>query len=445
MKKLIFLLSLVCGVAVAQVGPPPATPAEAAAGTDRYKYLTPYAASQGGLSSPTGGVSVLTAVNISATNAAWETQTTTNALTRNITNQWSRGSGRYYGPVITDGPALPQNNGWGSIDLQSPQKSPVGVPSLGSNTNSAGGWNCFIGGGEGNVIYQNQEGYDFQGWKTIGSSIGGGNNNTMINADTCGIGMGDSNYLGPSSGSPQNYVDDSFIPFGISCAVFDTIDAMAMGWACTNTAGGGSMVMGWHSSLESGGTMAYGEEVHIRGQTHAIGGIGKSILLTNALNSFAIGLNHRITATNAGAIGIGLTNTTNGDWLFGVGSKALTVKSNGNVVAAGTYVSPLLDSPSVTGPLQLQDNVGINLDSSGFNTIYGDGTDIHIDSTFGKTTLSGEVQTLQKFTVGSGGPTITAGSGAPSSSEPNGSLYLRTDGSTTTTLYVRISGAWVGK
>lgn len=71
MKKLIFLLSLICGVAVAQVGPPPATPAEAAAGMDRYKYLTPYAASQGGLSSPTGGISVLTAVNIAATNSAY--------------------------------------------------------------------------------------------------------------------------------------------------------------------------------------------------------------------------------------------------------------------------------------------------------------------------------------------------------------------------------------
>lgn len=46
---------------------------------------------------------------------------------------------------------------------------------------------------------------------------------------------------------------------------------------------------------------------------------------------------------------------------------------------------------------------------------------------------------------GSGAPTITSGAGAPASSEPNGSLYLRTDGSTATTLYVRISGAWVGK
>ena len=40
-------------------------------------------------------------------------------------------------------------------------------------------------------------------------------------------------------------------------------------------------------------------------------------------------------------------------------------------------------------------------------------------------------------------PTLTSGSGAPSATEPNGSLYLRTGGAATTTLYARISGAWV--
>lgn len=40
-------------------------------------------------------------------------------------------------------------------------------------------------------------------------------------------------------------------------------------------------------------------------------------------------------------------------------------------------------------------------------------------------------------------PTVTSGSGAPSASEPNGSVYLRTGGAAATTLYLRISGAWV--
>jgi len=40
-------------------------------------------------------------------------------------------------------------------------------------------------------------------------------------------------------------------------------------------------------------------------------------------------------------------------------------------------------------------------------------------------------------------PTVTSGSGAPSASEPNGSVYLRTGGAAATTLYLRVSGAWV--
>lgn len=40
-------------------------------------------------------------------------------------------------------------------------------------------------------------------------------------------------------------------------------------------------------------------------------------------------------------------------------------------------------------------------------------------------------------------PTITSGSAVPSSTQPAGSLYLRTGGTTADTiLYVRFSGAW---
>ena len=40
-------------------------------------------------------------------------------------------------------------------------------------------------------------------------------------------------------------------------------------------------------------------------------------------------------------------------------------------------------------------------------------------------------------------PTVTSGSGAPSASEPNGSVYLRTNGASANTRYLRIGGAWV--
>ena len=44
--------------------------------------------------------------------------------------------------------------------------------------------------------------------------------------------------------------------------------------------------------------------------------------------------------------------------------------------------------------------------------------------------------------LGSGGPTITTGTGAPSHSAPDGSVYLRQDGTAATTLYIRAGGAW---
>jgi hypothetical protein len=41
-----------------------------------------------------------------------------------------------------------------------------------------------------------------------------------------------------------------------------------------------------------------------------------------------------------------------------------------------------------------------------------------------------------------GSPTITTGASAPVAVEPNGSIYLRNDGTASTTLYVRAGGAW---
>lgn len=44
--------------------------------------------------------------------------------------------------------------------------------------------------------------------------------------------------------------------------------------------------------------------------------------------------------------------------------------------------------------------------------------------------------------LGAGGPTITAGAGVPGTTPPDGSIYLRTDGTSITTIYVRAAGAW---
>ena len=40
-------------------------------------------------------------------------------------------------------------------------------------------------------------------------------------------------------------------------------------------------------------------------------------------------------------------------------------------------------------------------------------------------------------------PTITGGASAPDEAQPNGSVYFRTDGGAGSTVYIRVSGAWL--
>ena len=95
-----------------------------------------------------------------------------------------------------------------------------------------------------------------------------------------------------------------------------------------------------------------------------------------------------------------------------------------------------------TSAVESGSNAGSNLqlyayDDSGA----GLGVGIEISRATRKVTI-GAPGTTAGIELGSGGPTITTGTGAPSHSAPNGSVYLRTDGTATTTLYVRASGAW---
>jgi hypothetical protein len=66
-----------------------------------------------------------------------------------------------------------------------------------------------------------------------------------------------------------------------------------------------------------------------------------------------------------------------------------------------------------------------------------------IDPDFGSQSVitSGDIQGAS-IVIGASGPTVTVGTGAPSDSEPNGSLFLRVDGTSTTGAYTRQSGSW---
>ena len=76
-----------------------------------------------------------------------------------------------------------------------------------------------------------------------------------------------------------------------------------------------------------------------------------------------------------------------------------------------------------------------NDDGSSIGQVFG------IDRATGRVTID-SVGSTAGIELGSGGPTITSGTGAPTHSAPNGSTYHRTDGTASTTLYVRAAGAW---
>jgi hypothetical protein len=120
--------------------------------------------------------------------------------------------------------------------------------------------------------------------------------------------------------------------------------------------------------------------------------------------------------------------------IFADSRDALTFDRTANVSITHTYsigVSVVTADFLRLGPSGAD---GVRIFNSGGVNVGSDST----DHGAGNLAVTGKILT-------SSGATITSGTGAPSASEPNGSIYLRTDGTSTTTLYVRASSAWTAK
>lgn len=147
--------------------------------------------------------------------------------------------------------------------------------------------------------------------------------------------------------------------------------------------------------------------------------------------------------------GSGLTSDTTGNLAlsgapsnFGATSRVLQVNSGED-----GYAAVLADGEGRTLQMLASDFHGVaavgTRSAHPLTICVGDTTRITV-STTGRVTLAAAGPTAG-IELGTSGPTITTGTGAPTHSAPNGSLYTRTDGGAGTTLYVRESGAWVGK
>jgi len=77
--------------------------------------------------------------------------------------------------------------------------------------------------------------------------------------------------------------------------------------------------------------------------------------------------------------------------------------------------------------------IAIHQGHSGVNLIVGTTTALAATTT---------TITAPSYTIGTSGPSITTGTGVPATTVPNGSLFLRSDGASSTAIYTRQSGAW---
>lgn len=139
----------------------------------------------------------------------------------------------------------------------------------------------------------------------------------------------------------------------------------------------------------------------------------------------AIGLGENINVFNA--VGYGAT----GYGSFAAAELALVAAEGWSDTAQGTYMG---FSVTATGSTVRAE--AMRLQASGIltlGTLVANGT--------AKLQVSGGAL-IDTVNVGAaaGVPTITSGAGAPSSTQPNGSLYLRTDGAANTRVYISEGG-----
>lgn len=144
--------------------------------------------------------------------------------------------------------------------------------------------------------------------------------------------------------------------------------------------------------------------------------------------TYSIGTSAKSSGTktiNLGAANDTVTKTLN----LGTGSTSSTTTVNIGTNSGGTSAINTYGTLTHTGAATISSTLGV----TGTTTLGA----LSVGAVTGSSTIQGT-----SFIIGASGPTITAGTGVPASSPPNGSLYVRTDGANTTALYARSSSTW---
>lgn len=183
---------------------------------------------------------------------------------------------------------------------------------------------------------------------------------------------------------------------------------------------------------------------------------------------------HSLTLAPQAAFSGASVNTASGDLLIALpasvggglaprvkvtqgGSNLFSLTKNGRVQGSTftcLYFGTAVDSESTTDYTFAGDGNVVTLNApTGVGVSIGNATQLSITPNVfnffpGTVSLQSAGTTVAAITPGglaitnSSGPTLTSGTGAPASTPPNGSVYLRTDGTGATTVYERAGGAW---
>lgn len=126
-----------------------------------------------------------------------------------------------------------------------------------------------------------------------------------------------------------------------------------------------------------------------------------------------------------------------------LGGQLRVISSNG--IPAHAFVGDVSTDSQIYIWSGRSSNARLTLEGDAINATQTDGSTViplRLQSNGGLLSAGGFVRTASGIEYGSGGPQDLYGSGAPSSSPPNGSTYRRTDG-TGPNVYARQNGAWI--
>jgi hypothetical protein len=149
---------------------------------------------------------------------------------------------------------------------------------------------------------------------------------------------------------------------------------------------------------------------------HSVIGGGQQNTNNGSHSFIGGGLSNRTTGLNSAVPGGVLNEAANSAFAAGTRAKAT---NTGAFVWADSQSADFGSTATNQFLIRAQNGVGINTNNPGTNALSVNGTV--------------QIMTVQ----------ILTGAGAPTNSANNGSLYLRTDGAASTSLYMRIGGSWV--